>query len=134
MSPAIVASDLAYAWPEGDILFDGLDLTIGPGRTGLVGANGSGKSTLLRLLAGVDRPDRGAVATGAGERIGWLAQEAPAVATLNGCQPRVSAGSAMLGNAAGSVWPGVGVGSLDSARSEASSEPGSARGGWTGAS
>ncbi len=33
-----------------------------PGSTvGLLGPNGSGKSTLLRVLAGLDRPDRGAV-------------------------------------------------------------------------
>jgi iron complex transport system ATP-binding protein len=40
------------------------DVTIDPvqGETiGLLGPNGSGKSSLLRLLAGIDRPDRGAV-------------------------------------------------------------------------
>jgi len=47
---------------DGRTLFDGLDLVLSPGtRLGLVGANGSGKSTLLRLLAGEERPMRGAV-------------------------------------------------------------------------
>jgi ATPase subunit of ABC transporter with duplicated ATPase domains len=61
MSPAILVVDLAYAWPDGDILFDGLDLTLGAGRTGLVGANGSGKTSLLRLVAGRLAPARGSV-------------------------------------------------------------------------
>ena len=30
-----------------------------PDRIALVGANGSGKTTLLRIVAGLDRPDRG---------------------------------------------------------------------------
>ena len=71
------ASDLTKAH-DGDPLFDGLSFVLGDGeRAGLVGPNGVGKSTLLRLLAGVDRPDRGTVSTGPGERIGWLPQEAP---------------------------------------------------------
>jgi ATPase subunit of ABC transporter with duplicated ATPase domains len=52
MSPAIVVNDLSFAWPEGDLLFDGLSFTVGGGRTGLVGVDGSGKSTLFRLLTG----------------------------------------------------------------------------------
>ncbi|MFD6897123.1 ABC transporter ATP-binding protein [Rhodococcus sp. NPDC060086] len=46
----------------GNLVID--DVTIDPvqGETiGLLGPNGSGKSSLLRLLAGIDRPDRGAV-------------------------------------------------------------------------
>lgn len=39
-----------------------VDLRVGPGESvALAGANGAGKTTLLRLLAGVLRPDRGAV-------------------------------------------------------------------------
>ena len=45
-------------------------------RIGLVGPNGAGKTTLLRLGAGLDEPDRGAVARKRGLSFGLLAQEA----------------------------------------------------------
>ena len=41
---------------------DHVSLSVAPGAAlGVVGASGSGKSTLLRLLAGLERPDAGAV-------------------------------------------------------------------------
>lgn len=40
---------------------DGVDLSLGPGVTGLLGPNGSGKSTLLKLFSGQLRPDGGVV-------------------------------------------------------------------------
>ena len=58
MSTSIVCSDLSFTWPAGRTVFDGLDLVISTGRTGLIGANGSGKSTLLRLAAGELKPTR----------------------------------------------------------------------------
>ncbi|MEV0718793.1 ATP-binding cassette domain-containing protein [Asanoa sp. NPDC050611] len=61
MSPAVLFSDLTFAWPDGEPVFNGLDLVVGPGRTALVGANGSGKSTLLRLVTGALTPTRGTV-------------------------------------------------------------------------
>ena len=73
MSSSLVVTDLAYAWPDGDALFDGLDLALTPGRTGLVGANGSGKSTLLRLIAGSLAPARGSIRVEGG--LGYLRQE-----------------------------------------------------------
>jgi heme exporter protein A len=44
----------------GRLLFEGLDLELGPGeRLQVSGPNGSGKSSLLRLAAGLLRPERG---------------------------------------------------------------------------
>lgn len=50
-SASLTCSALSFQWPDGTTVFDGLSLSIGRGRTGLVGTNGAGKSTLLRLLA-----------------------------------------------------------------------------------
>ena len=41
------------------VAVDHLDVTFGPGITGLVGQNGAGKSTLLRLIAGIYHPSEG---------------------------------------------------------------------------
>ncbi len=42
------------------------------GALGLIGPNGAGKSTVLRLIAGVHRPDAGAITFGA-ERLDRVA-------------------------------------------------------------
>jgi ATPase subunit of ABC transporter with duplicated ATPase domains len=80
MAHAIVVDDLRFAWPDGQVLFDGLGFAVGPGRSGLVGANGSGKSILLRLIAGELVPARGAVQV-AGV-LGYLRQDLTLDATL----------------------------------------------------
>ncbi|MFB7875087.1 ABC-F family ATP-binding cassette domain-containing protein [Nocardia sp. NPDC056064] len=66
-------SDLTFHWPDGTVVFDGLDATLGPGQIGLVGANGVGKSTLLRLISGELKPLRGSV-TVPGD-LGYLRQD-----------------------------------------------------------
>ncbi|OIK24970.1 ABC-F family ATP-binding cassette domain-containing protein [Streptomyces malaysiense] len=71
-SSSVSLSSLSFAWPDGTTVFDGLDLSFGPGRTGLVGVNGSGKSTLLKLLAGELAPADGTVKV-MGE-VGYLPQ------------------------------------------------------------
>src|ERR1700728_324268 len=73
MSFSIVGTALSFAWPDGTAVFDRLDLAIGPGTTGLIGANGSGKSTLLRLIAGKLRPQSGTIRA-AGD-VGYLPQD-----------------------------------------------------------
>src|SRR6201995_3928655 len=72
MSSSIVGTALSFAWPDGTVVFDQLDLAIGPGLTGLIGSNGSGKSTLLRLIAG-QLPPRGGTGRVTGEA-GYLPQ------------------------------------------------------------
>ena len=44
-------------------------------RVGFIGKNGCGKTTLMRMLAGAERPDKGAVETGQTVKIGYYAQE-----------------------------------------------------------
>ncbi|MFG2292613.1 ABC-F family ATP-binding cassette domain-containing protein [Streptomyces sp. NPDC048603] len=68
----VTCSSLSFEWPDGTSVFDGLDLTVGPGRTGLIGLNGCGKSTLLKLIAGELRPIDGRTAVAG--TIGYLPQ------------------------------------------------------------
>ena len=50
---------------EGVPVLDGFSLSIAPGElVSLIGPSGCGKSTLLRLIAGLDRPDRGDLLVG----------------------------------------------------------------------
>ncbi|NEB77329.1 ABC-F family ATP-binding cassette domain-containing protein [Streptomyces sp. SID14478] len=69
---SVAVASLSYAWPDGTGVFDGLQLAVGPGRTGLIGINGSGKSTLLKLIAGELKPAEGTVRV-SGE-VGYLPQ------------------------------------------------------------
>lgn len=73
MPACIVLKGLTWSTPEGTPLFEGLDLSFGTGRTGLVGRNGIGKSTLLRLVTGDLRPASGSVTTNG--RVAMLPQE-----------------------------------------------------------
>ncbi|GAA2963722.1 ABC-F family ATP-binding cassette domain-containing protein [Streptomyces enissocaesilis] len=68
----LTCSALSFGWPDGSPVFDGFQLAVGPGRTGLIGLNGSGKSTLLRLAAGELTPTGGKIQV-AGE-VGYLPQ------------------------------------------------------------
>ncbi|MGY1439084.1 ABC-F family ATP-binding cassette domain-containing protein [Streptomyces reniochalinae] len=72
-SPAVTCTRLAFSWPDGTPVLTDLDLSFGPGRTGLIGLNGTGKSTVLKLIAGVLRPEVGSVKV-AGE-VGYLPQD-----------------------------------------------------------
>ncbi|MBX9360883.1 ABC-F family ATP-binding cassette domain-containing protein [Streptomyces sp. WAC04114] len=80
MSTSITVTSLAFTWPDGSPVFEGLDVSFGPGRTGLVGVNGSGKSTLLKLISGDLAPADGTVRV-AGE-VGYLPQNVTLDTTL----------------------------------------------------
>ncbi len=54
-------SGVSFSYGPGEAVLAGLDLTLEPGLTLLLGRNGCGKSTLLKTAAGVERPDRGRV-------------------------------------------------------------------------
>ncbi|MFI6938287.1 ABC-F family ATP-binding cassette domain-containing protein [Streptomyces sp. NPDC050418] len=77
---SVSATALAFTWPDGTEVFDGLQLAVGPGRTGLIGINGSGKSTLLKLIAGELTPSDGSIRI-AGE-VGYLPQNVTLDTTL----------------------------------------------------
>ncbi len=67
-------ADLSRGFDEGP-LFEGIGFELQAGeRIGLVGPNGVGKTTLLRILAGLDKPDEGAVRLHAGARVSLLRQ------------------------------------------------------------
>ncbi|TDO52295.1 ATPase subunit of ABC transporter with duplicated ATPase domains [Kribbella sp. VKM Ac-2527] len=77
---SLTCHDLYFAWPDGDVLFDGLSFVAGPMRSGLVGRNGVGKSTLLKLIAGRLNPQRGSIrATG---ELAYLPQDLTLDTTL----------------------------------------------------
>jgi len=61
--------------PSAVLALDRVSLTVGPGEfVCLIGASGCGKSTLLSLVAGLDAPSAGEVATG-GRRVAMMFQE-----------------------------------------------------------
>lgn len=61
-SPAAEVKQCSFRYREGQFQLKSVSMQAAEGRMlGVVGPNGSGKSTLLRLMAGILRPDEGAV-------------------------------------------------------------------------
>src|SRR5881275_1960327 len=51
-STAVLLDAVSWRTPDGRPVLDGVSLSLGGEKTGLVGANGCGKTTLARLAAG----------------------------------------------------------------------------------
>src|SRR5688572_25816204 len=57
-------ANLSYIHPNGDLLFDNVNLTINKqDKLALIGNNGTGKSVLMKILAGELNPSAGTVST-----------------------------------------------------------------------
>jgi len=55
----IETTALTKVYPGNVTALDGLDVSVAPGVTGLIGANGAGKSTLIKILLGLVPPTKG---------------------------------------------------------------------------
>jgi ABC-2 type transport system ATP-binding protein len=70
----IAARDLVKRYGE-RVALRSVSLSAGRGElVAVIGPNGAGKTTLLSILAGIQRPDEGTLATSS--RIGWVPQQA----------------------------------------------------------
>ncbi|MEU4511472.1 ABC transporter ATP-binding protein [Nonomuraea wenchangensis] len=67
MSGVLELSGIAVRFGGNEVL-KGVDLSVGPGFTGLIGPNGAGKTTVFNVVTGYVRPTGGTVTIG-GERI-----------------------------------------------------------------
>lgn len=73
--PLLTATNIGLTFGT-RVILDGVSLSIEPGdRIGLVGRNGTGKSSLLKILAGLTKPDAGAVNLQRGARAGYMQQD-----------------------------------------------------------
>ncbi len=80
--PVIETRGLAKRYPRVTAL-DALDLTVGDGITGLVGANGAGKSTLIKILLGLVPATAGSATVLSHD----VATEGPRIRALVGYMP-----------------------------------------------
>ncbi len=74
MTPALECRGIYYSYHEGTMALKGIDFLVQPGEfTALLASNGSGKTTLIKVLAGLLKPQKGAVLV-SGRCISRLAQ------------------------------------------------------------
>jgi ATPase subunit of ABC transporter with duplicated ATPase domains len=71
---------LSWRTPDNRLVFEGVALTLGLEKTGLVGANGCGKTTLARIVAGELKPSAGVLRRGGA--VAYLPQDLSGLAGL----------------------------------------------------
>ncbi|MDR7419628.1 MAG: ABC-F family ATP-binding cassette domain-containing protein [Armatimonadota bacterium] len=72
--PIVTATEVEKSYADVEIL-NGATFAVEPDeRVALIGRNGTGKTTLLRLLAGLDRPDRGHISLAPWAKLAYLSQ------------------------------------------------------------
>jgi len=70
----IQAEGIAKAYGE-NLLYENLTFKVAPAAiVGIIGANGAGKTTLFRMIAGQEKPDRGALRVGETVKLGYVDQ------------------------------------------------------------
>jgi ATPase subunit of ABC transporter with duplicated ATPase domains len=111
MPAFITLNAVSLSTPDARPLFDGLTLSVGQERIGLVGRNGCGKSTLLNLIAGDAVPASGSVhRAGTVGRLEQVPDETLSVAEALGiadglaCLKRLEAGEGNVSDAAEADW------------------------------
>ncbi len=79
--PAIEAREISFRYRrDAEWILRGLDIKVARGSVhAVVGGNGSGKSTLLKLLAGVEKPQRGKVRNDLASNQAYLPQDPKAL-------------------------------------------------------
>lgn len=91
LPPMISVSNLSVHF-TGDYLFSNVSFLVGDrDRIGLVGRNGAGKTTLMRIIAGLQEPESGVVASPSGSTVGYLPQEMATGSRLNVLQEAMTA-------------------------------------------
>jgi len=72
----IVGKDLALSYTAERYLFEGVSVSVNKGlKLALIGPNGEGKSSLMKVLAGMEKPDKGSVDTMGRPNVAYVEQE-----------------------------------------------------------
>ncbi len=75
----LLIDDLSFSLPRGGIV-------------GVIGANGAGKTTLFRMIAGEEKPDRGALRLGETVQLAWVDQSREALGADRSVWEEISGG------------------------------------------